>query len=309
MGQHAIWTWKGCSTCGCKDAANFSVNRVTRSGLQRQCKDCLKAYRSRNKKPSAPVKVKPKRAYRAAETWSVDETGHYVGNDGFVCPKTFAEYIERFPNGVASHVSFYSKLPYHMHEELVANLHLFMVHRKIVEKFDPAKRNGCSIRLFLDWIRFCLKRKSQTITNKWKTDALAHKMDMAINYKFGTPNWLGFVAKVQDEATRDKAEQQQEIISGGVNARQWLTKFRVFIADQRAQYLPVFDLRCKDLTYAEIAKELGVSSTTADNHMVNVRGLAKHFVSGTTPAKRVRRVTKPYKRRNVSEENPEESQS
>jgi hypothetical protein len=106
--------------------------------------------------------------------------GHYVGHDGFVVPKNFDEFHERFPqyvrNWVNRHVD--SSTPKEEVEDWTQDLliHLRYLpaiskHRDagkedIVQTFDPNKHHGANSARFFNYINLCLGNKFRTMHSK-----------------------------------------------------------------------------------------------------------------------------------------------
>jgi hypothetical protein len=102
------------------------------------------------------------------ETYTTNETGNYVGEDGFIVPKDFGEFYSRFPTHVAKYVRQRRGIEFHegttAHEDLeqAILLHLMAVGEKSktraegffdrIQTFDPAKKGGASERRFMCYV-------------------------------------------------------------------------------------------------------------------------------------------------------------
>jgi len=103
--------------------------------------------------------------------------GHYVGHDGFVVPKNFDEFHERFPQYVRNWVSRHAdrSAPREDVEDWAQDLliHLRYLpatskHREagkedVVQTFDPCKHHGANSARFFNYINLCLANRFRTI--------------------------------------------------------------------------------------------------------------------------------------------------
>jgi hypothetical protein len=103
--------------------------------------------------------------------------GHYVGQDGFVVPKDFDEFHERFPQYVRNWVRKHSDR-FAQPEDVEDWTQDLLIHLKclpltskyreagkedIVQTFDPARHYGASQRRFQNYINLCLANKFNTM--------------------------------------------------------------------------------------------------------------------------------------------------
>jgi hypothetical protein len=105
--------------------------------------------------------------------------GHYVGHDGFVVPKNFDEFHERFPQYVRHWVNRHvdRSTPREDVEDWTQDLliHLRYLpatskHRKagkedVVQTFDPCKHHGANVARFFNYINLCLGNLGSTDAN------------------------------------------------------------------------------------------------------------------------------------------------
>lgn len=110
--------------------------------------------------------------------------GHYVGHDGFVVPKDFAEFCERFPQHirrwVARHVGdrfalaeeiddWTQDLCLHMSSLPATSKYRKAGKRDVIETFDPFRHFGANLPRFLNYVNRCLANRSRTIhSNRMK---------------------------------------------------------------------------------------------------------------------------------------------
>jgi hypothetical protein len=113
---------------------------------------------------------------RQSEPFTITD-GHYVGHDGFVVPKDFDEFDQRFPHYIRKWVRKHageSAQP----EDLEDWAQDLLIHMKylpptskyrkagkedIVQTFDPSRHYGANLRRFLNYINLCLMNKFRTM--------------------------------------------------------------------------------------------------------------------------------------------------
>lgn len=103
--------------------------------------------------------------------------GRYVGHDGFVVPRDFDEFYERFPqhvrNWVGRHVDrstpkqdvedWTQDLLIHLHCLPPNSKHREAGKQDVIETFDPHKHYGASSARFFSYINRCLGNKFSTM--------------------------------------------------------------------------------------------------------------------------------------------------
>jgi hypothetical protein len=103
--------------------------------------------------------------------------GHYVGHDGFVVPKDFAEFYERFPDHIRRWVKRHADrcsskediddwtqdLCAHMSSLPATSKYRRDGKRDVVQTFDPFRHYGASLPRFLNYVNRCLANKFRTI--------------------------------------------------------------------------------------------------------------------------------------------------
>ena len=113
---------------------------------------------------------------RKAELFTIRD-GRYVGQDGFVVPKDFDEFHERFPHYVRNWVKKHSDR-FAQPEDVEDWTQDLLIHLKclppiskyreagkkdIVQTFDPARHYGASQRRFQNYINLCLANIFRTM--------------------------------------------------------------------------------------------------------------------------------------------------
>jgi len=234
--------------------------------------------------------------------------GRYVGNDGFVVPRDFEEFYERFPDYVRQWVSkhtpwFGSKEDL---EDWTQDLMIHLYHlpqpskyreagkKDIVETFDPLKHYGANEARFRNYINLCLTNKFRTMHSKRMKDALSHPRNLSLDaetegkdlrsvddgYCHSHSAYLERAANAAEKEARDGA---------------FLQEFADFVRRQDPKALLTIEALLATRAHGEAAEFLGIT----ERDFVRMRGrlgqLGKCFLSGE-PVPKQRR---PYKRRVV----------
>lgn len=134
--------------------------------------------------------------------------GHNVGHDGFVVPKDFDEFHERFPeyvrNWVRRHVN--RSTPKEDVEDWAQDLliHLRYLpatskHRKagkqdVVQTFDPCKHHGANSARFFNYINLCLANKFRSMQSALMKNPLCRPGNLSL-----TTHWDGADDQIGDE--------------------------------------------------------------------------------------------------------------
>lgn len=106
--------------------------------------------------------------------------GHYIGEDGFVVPKDFDEFLERYPKYIGTWVrrrlngqgieedieDWCQDLIIHMKYLPPKSKHRALGKLDVIETFDPFAQYGASERRWRNYVNYCLANKYNTIHGK-----------------------------------------------------------------------------------------------------------------------------------------------
>ena len=106
--------------------------------------------------------------------------GHYIGEDGFVVPKNFDEFVERYPKYIGTWVrrrlngqgieedieDWCQDLVIHMKYLPPKSKHRNLGKSDVIETFDPFAQYGASERRWRSYVNYCLTNKYNTIFGK-----------------------------------------------------------------------------------------------------------------------------------------------
>jgi len=121
--------------------------------------------------------------------------GRFVGHDGFVVPKDFDEFHERFPNYVRNWVTRHTEASASREDledwtqDLLIHLRYLPLNSKhrdagkedVIQTFDPGKHFGANQARFQNYLNLCLANKFRTLRSKRMKDALSRPGNMSID--------------------------------------------------------------------------------------------------------------------------------
>ncbi len=143
-------------------------------------------------KQSLSKKSHPARIYHVdAFTF---ENGHFVGHDGFVVPRDFAEFYERFPEYVSNWVwkrlgrsackaevaDWKQELLMHLHSLPSGSKYRLEGKQDVVQTFDPVRMHGANEARFRSFINRCLANKFNTLHTKQKKEPLSNPRNLSL---------------------------------------------------------------------------------------------------------------------------------
>jgi DNA-directed RNA polymerase specialized sigma24 family protein len=143
-------------------------------------------------KQSSSKKSHPARIYHVDAV--AFENGHFVGHDGFVVPKDFAEFYERFPEYVSNWVwkrlrrsaceaeveDWSQELLMHLHSLPSGSKFRLVGKQDVVQTFDPVRMYGASEARFRSFINRCLANKFNTLYTKRKKEPLSNPRNLSL---------------------------------------------------------------------------------------------------------------------------------
>jgi len=121
--------------------------------------------------------------------------GRFVGDDGFVVPKDFAEFHERFPEYVRNWVRRHTGASASREDvedwtqDLLIHLRYLPLNSKhrdagkedVIQTFDPIKHFGANQARFQNYINLCLTNKFRSLHSKRMKDALSQSGNMSLD--------------------------------------------------------------------------------------------------------------------------------
>jgi hypothetical protein len=233
--------------------------------------------------------------------------GRYIGHDGFVVPRNFDEFHERFPNYVHRWVSKHAATSASQ-EDIEDWTHDLLIHlsrlpltskyheagkKDIVETFDPLKHYGANEARFRNYINLCLANKLRTMRSKHMTDALRRPGNLSLGGERADED--EDLCSVEELCHKHSAQLRaaQKVCQKQSHDRVFLQEFLNFVRREDAKALPTIEAIMTNGTRGEAAYWLGIAELEFDRIHTRVRHLARCFVSGE-PVPKQRR---PYKKR------------
>ncbi len=232
--------------------------------------------------------------------------GRYIGHDGFVIPKNFDEFHERFPEYIRNWVRRYvdrstpkedvedwtQDLLIHLRYLPAISKHREVGKQDIVQTFDPHKHHGANAARFFNYINLCLGNRFKTIHSRRMKNPVCRPGNVSL-----TTNW--------DETERDQAD--DEFCHGHSehlrrrcrreekqrDASHELAEFAEFVQREDSSVLPAIGAILATTTHDAAAELLGIRGADFCRVRSRLRQLGKCFL-GNEPVPRRRR---PYKRR------------
>jgi hypothetical protein len=232
--------------------------------------------------------------------------GRYVGHDGFVVPRDFDEFYERFPqhvrNWVGRHMDrstpkqdvedWTQELLFHLNCLPANSKHREAGKQDVVQTFDPHKHYGANSARFFNYINGCLGNKFSTM----RSARMKNPICRAGNVSLGEHSDERDSGQVDDEFCHAHSEylrgkcQRQERQH---DARHALARFSEFEKREDASVLPVMDAIAATATPGGAAELLGATRADFSRMRSRLRQLGRCFQRG----ERVPRQRRPYTRR------------
>ena len=232
--------------------------------------------------------------------------GRYIGRDGFVVPKDFDEFHERFPeyvhNWVRRHADksiskedvedYTQDLLIHLQCLPAISKHREVGNEDIVQTFDPHKHYGANSARFFNYINLCLGNKFSTIRSARMKNPLCHPGNVSLTTdREGTDR-----NQVDDEFCHGHSDhlrgrcQRQERQR---DARQAIAEFSEFVKREDSSVLPAIEAIAATATSSAAADVLGATTAGFCRMRSRLRQLGRCYQTG----ERVPRQRRPYRRR------------
>ncbi len=198
--------------------------------------------------------------------------GHYIGHDGFVVPKNFDEFRERFPeyvrNWVRTHVDRSTRkedvedwtqdLLIHLRYLPATSKHRKAGKQDVVQTFDPRKHHGANSARFFNYINLCLANKFRSMQSARMKNPLCRignvslwgHIDESDSGQVGDEFCHAHSAHLRGRCQREERQR---------DASHTLTKFVEFLRREDGDVLPVMRAIAATTTPAAAAELLGIA--------------------------------------------------
>jgi hypothetical protein len=232
--------------------------------------------------------------------------GRYVGHDGFVVPKNFDEFHERFPQHVRNWVNRHvdRSAPKEDVEDWTQDLliHLRFLpatskHREagkedVVQTFDPHKHFGANSARFFNYINLCLGNKFRTIHLKRIKNPLCRpgNLSLTTHWEEGDRDQVGdefcHAHSAQFRKRCERQEKQRE-------DRHLIGEFVDFVQRKDSRTLPAMETMLATWNPDNAATLSGTGNAGFSGKRSRLRQLGRCFLK-SEPVPKQRR---PYRRR------------
>ncbi len=240
--------------------------------------------------------------------------GRYIGHDGFVVPRNFDEFYERYPDYVRSWVKRHvarstptedledwtQDLLMHMRYLPTTSKHLRSGKEDVVQTFDPTKRHGANAARFFSYINLCLTNKFRAIHSKRTKNPICRPGNSSFQWNAGDSGQMSYeFCLAQSGYLRSRGQQQER----QRNAVQALSEFRKFVMREDPTVLPFMNAIAKVETFYAAAALLGSTEHYVCRTWSRLRTLGRCFQNGEPIPKPPRR----YSRRRMTGTTPNRS--
>jgi hypothetical protein len=248
-------------------------------------------------KPSAV----PEPVFKKVEPYTMSADGHYVGCDGFVVPKNFAEFYEWEPLSVRRflmkklHRQMVDEVVLDMEQDLLLHLHYLpekSKHRKagktdIVMCFDPAKHHGASTKRFHNYLALCMNNRFCTILHKQKKNPVYNKTNLSI-VPIGDRSHADGSGLAVGECTDEFIHSHSTVLAaqsrhndGDTNLQKiFINQFKAYVGLHAPEILPVIDAIADTNNLKDARLALGVNGRVFDKQRETLDLLQDCFLRG-----------------------------
>jgi hypothetical protein len=232
--------------------------------------------------------------------------GHYIGQDGFVVPKNFGEFHERFPEYVRywfkKHAGRSTPNPdvEDLAQDLLIHLECLPANSKhreagkhdIVQTFDPHKHYGASSARFFNYINLCLANRFRSIHSRRMQNPLCRPGNLSLttdgeNTDRGEADDEFCHRHSEHLKSRSQRQEKQR------DARQLLAEFSVFVRREESSLLPAMEAIAAVGTSSAAVEFLGTTEADFTRMRSRLRELGRSFLRNEA----VPRKRRPYRRR------------
>lgn len=243
------------------------------------------------------------------DPFTVDATGHYVGDDNFIVPRDYAEFEEWNPNYISNWVrrrlgrgaqeadveDWTADLRIHIAYLPAKSKHRLLGKTDVIMTFDPIRQYGASERRFRSYINNCLANRFSTIQSKRKKNPICHTGNLSLGTVMDPDNY-----EVVDD---EYLHQHSEYLTRQANQRMrqsddmvYLSQLISFVREEEPSLLAVMEAMAGAGTQSEAARDLGMTEQEFSRARNRLKVIGACLKSGQPVPKQ----RKPYKKRGVA---------
>ncbi len=247
------------------------------------------------------------------DSFTVSLDGHYVGNDNYIVPKTFAEFYEKNPNYVRRWASKWLKKPEDSDEvrdweqELLLYLHYLPETSKsrkpsdrhpkgctdVIQCFDPYRQYGASERRFRNYLNICLHNRSLTMVGRQSKNPVYRRDNVIFG---GDADTSDDVFLMDDEYIHKHSQvlsRRSEEECAHMERRMLVKHFMMYVLDEQPELYDTVLAISESGTLREAMEVLKVDEATFTRNRKRIIQLKDAFMDGGP----VQKQRKPYKKR------------
>lgn len=240
--------------------------------------------------------------------------GHYLGDDGFVVPRTFDEFYERYPKYVLNWVK--KRLnKFSVDDDVEDWTQDLLIHMKflpqgskhrlpgangrelgctdVIETFNPYQQYGASERRFRNYINFCLANKFNTMQSKRAKNPVCRPGNVAFDGN-------------QDSAMSDHMLSSDEYVHQNsdhlamISARAekqhddrlFTNQFKRYVKKEDPGVYPAIEALEATGPLGEAAEYMGVTEQEFSRYRTRLKQLGECFIKATQAPKQRRKYRK-----------------
>jgi hypothetical protein len=232
--------------------------------------------------------------------------GRFIGSDGFIVPRDFGEFYQRYPDYVRKWVGKHADrlAPREDLEDWTQDLLIHLYHlpptskfraagkEDIVETFDPMKHYGANQARFQNYVNLCLANKFRTMHSKRMKDALGRSGNVSFDGQTEGED----LRSVDDEYCHSHSEYLRRVANAPEKQsgdRAFLKEFVNFVRREDPKVLPAIEAILATGTMGDAIDWLGITESGFGRMRNRLSQLAECFLRGE-PVPKQRR---PYKKR------------
>ena len=255
-------------------------------------------------------------AVYSGDSFTVNEMGQYVGDDGFIVPRNFEEFCLWKPDYVESWVK--RRLNKNWVDADVEdwtsdlNLHLAYLPAKskyrlpgangkpegckdVIMTFDPIRQYGASERRFRHYVNNCLANRFNTIQTNRIKNPVCRVGGMSLTSSI-EPEDMDMVDDEYVHSHSTHLSRKARILLRQTEQRLFLDEFFTFVTQEDSSMVPVMNAIQDTGTFGEAQTDLGMS----DQEFSRARNRLKQLAVCFEQDQFVPKQRKPYKKRGVA---------
>lgn len=229
--------------------------------------------------------------------------GRFIGDDGFVVPKDFEEFHQRFPQYVRNWVSNHAGKSASKEDvedwtqDLLVHLRYLPRNSKhrgagkqdVIQTFDPMKHFGANRARFQNYINICLTNKFRSLHSKRMKDALSQPGNISLDPQ----RELNDPCTVDDEFCHSHSVHLQRAASACEKRdrdRAFVGEFVDFVRSENPRNLSALEGIALTSTLEEASRTLQNTGADFRRAYLQLQKLGRRFVTQKTRPQSHRRV-------------------